>query len=79
VPGLNLKQSSRRHDPSPSPFSSFFWIGLIVVAVHYGVLVFLVEIVHVAVLPATLTGYVAGGVVSYLLKPASHVQDRPSA
>jgi putative flippase GtrA len=48
-------------------FSSFFWIGLIVVAVHYGVLVFLVEIVHVAVLPATLTGYTAGGVVSYLL------------
>jgi putative flippase GtrA len=48
-------------------FSSFFWIGLIVVGVHYGVLVFLVEIAHVAVLPATLTGYTAGGLVSYLL------------
>ncbi len=48
-------------------FSSFFWIGLIVVCVHYGVLIFLVEISKVPVLPATLVGYVAGGIVSYLL------------
>ncbi len=48
-------------------FSSFLWIGLMAVATHYGLLVFLHEIVAVHVVPATLAGYIAGGVVSYLL------------
>jgi putative flippase GtrA len=48
-------------------FSSFLWIGLVAVAMHYGVLIFLVEILHVHVVPATLVGYVAGEIVSYLL------------
>ncbi len=37
------------------------------VATHYGLLVFLHEIVAVPVVPATLAGYIAGGIVSYLL------------
>jgi len=46
---------------------SFAWIGLAACAAHYGVLVGLVEGIHAAVVPATLAGYVAGGVVSYAL------------
>jgi len=46
-------------------FSSFFWTGLIVVCVHYGTLIFLVEIMRIAAVPATLAGYVAGGILSY--------------
>jgi putative flippase GtrA len=48
-------------------FSSFFWIGLVAAGVHYSLLVGLVQLAHFAVLPSTLAGYTAGGVVSYLL------------
>ncbi len=48
-------------------FFSFFWTGLCAAAAHYGLLIFLVEIVHATVVPATLAGYVAGGIVSYVL------------
>jgi putative flippase GtrA len=48
-------------------FSRFFGVGVIAAVVHYGLLIGLVEIARVAVVPATLAGYVAGGVASYLL------------
>jgi putative flippase GtrA len=65
--GLSLKHSLQVIIPLLRQFSSFFWIGLIVVGVHYAVLIFLVEIAHTAVLPATLVGYTSGGVASYML------------
>ncbi|MFT4096536.1 MAG: GtrA family protein [Rhodoblastus sp.] len=51
-------------------FSAFFLVGLATIAMHYGVLVALVQLLHVAPVPATLCGYVAGGFVSYTLNRA---------
>jgi putative flippase GtrA len=48
-------------------FSVFFVVGLMAAAVHYSILVVLKELVHWPVIPATLIGFVCGGVVSYVL------------
>lgn len=48
-------------------FRTFFAVGLVAAATHYGMLVSLVEGYRIDPVPATLVGYVAGGVVSYLL------------
>ena len=46
---------------------AFVAVGLGAAVVHYGCLIALVEAAHWQAVPATLVGYVAGGVVSYLL------------
>jgi putative flippase GtrA len=46
-------------------FTSFFGVGLVAAVVHYGTLVGLVELGHADPVPATLAGYVGGGIVSY--------------
>lgn len=46
-------------------FAAFVAVGLAAVVAHYGALVGLVELGHWRPVPATLVGYVAGGVVSY--------------
>ncbi|CAN1541009.1 COG2246 Predicted membrane protein [Rhabdaerophilaceae bacterium] len=51
-------------------FAAFFGVGLIAAIVHYGLLIALVELGRIAVIPATLAGYVAGGFVSYVLNRA---------
>jgi putative flippase GtrA len=48
-------------------FSSFIGVGFLAAAVHYSLLVGLVELAAVAAVPAALCGYVAGGLVSYRL------------
>jgi putative flippase GtrA len=48
-------------------FSRFFGVGVVAAVVHYGLLIGLVEIGRFAVVPATLAGYVAGGLASYAL------------
>ncbi|MDB5592798.1 GtrA family protein [Enterovirga sp.] len=48
-------------------FRTFFGVGLLAAVVHYGLLLSLVEGYRMDPVPATLTGYVCGGVVSYLL------------
>jgi putative flippase GtrA len=48
-------------------FSAFFIVGLVATGFHYAALIGLKELAHVAVIPATLTGYVIGGLVSYVL------------
>lgn len=48
-------------------FSAFFGMGLAAAAVHFGLLIGLVELLRVPAVPATLSGYLAGGIVSYLL------------
>lgn len=48
-------------------FGTFFGVGLAAAVVHYGCLVALVETGSAGPVPATLAGYLAGGVVSYML------------
>ncbi len=51
-------------------FSAFFLVGLATIATHYGTLVALVQLFSVAVVPASLIGFVAGGFVNYTLNRA---------
>lgn len=46
-------------------FVAFFGVGLVAAVVHYGLLILLVEGGGSHPVPATLAGYVAGGLVSY--------------
>lgn len=48
-------------------FAAFFGVGLAAAVVHYGLLVALVEGGVAGPVPATLAGYVGGGLVSYAL------------
>jgi putative flippase GtrA len=48
-------------------FAAFVAVGLAAAVVHYGLLIALVETGAALPVPATLAGYVAGGVVSYAL------------
>lgn len=48
-------------------FAAFFGAGLAAAVAHYGLLILLVEGGGVHPVPATLAGYVAGGLVSYAL------------
>jgi len=69
--------------PPPSPaarrqFARYAGVGLVATAVHYAVLVGLVESGAAKPLPATLAGYIAGGVVSYgLNRRLTFASDRP--
>jgi putative flippase GtrA len=57
--------------PSPRQlvrqFVAFFGVGLAAAVAHYGLLVLLVEGGLASPVPATLAGYIAGGLVSYAL------------
>jgi putative flippase GtrA len=60
--------------------SSFFGVGLLAAAVHYGLLITLVEVGGLGPVPATLAGYVCGGVVSYVLnRRLTYASTRPHA
>lgn len=48
-------------------FRAFFGVGLIAALVHYGLLILLVEWQRFDALVATIAGYIAGGIVSYVL------------
>lgn len=48
-------------------FVAFFGVGIAAAVAHYGLLVALVEGGGAHPVPATLAGYVAGGLVSYIL------------
>jgi putative flippase GtrA len=59
-------------------FAAFFGVGLVAAIVHYGLLISLVEGYRMDPVPAALAGYVAGGVVSYLLnRRHTYASDRP--
>lgn len=61
-------------------FAAFSGVGVVAALVHYGLLVGLVEGAGVAPVPATLGGYVAGGIVSYLLnRRLTYASERPHA
>jgi putative flippase GtrA len=48
-------------------FSIFVMVGLIAAIFHYAALIGLVEFAHWRAVPATLVGFICGGVVSYIL------------
>ena len=48
-------------------FRSFVGIGVVTTALHYGVLVLLVQFAGIAPVPAALCGFTVGGVLSYRL------------
>ncbi|WP_243371340.1 GtrA family protein [Microvirga solisilvae] len=59
-------------------FIAFFGVGLAAAVAHYGLLILLVEGGGMHPVPATLAGYVAGGLVSYLLnRRHTYRSDRP--
>jgi putative flippase GtrA len=47
-------------------FTAYISVGVFATLAHYGVLIGLVEGAHWPVVPATLCGYVLGGVVAYV-------------
>lgn len=58
--------------------SAFFGVGVVAAVVHYSVLVAGVELAGLGAVPATLAGYVLGGIVSYLLnRRHTYRSDRP--
>ena len=58
--------------------SAFALVGLLAALAHYGALVALVELAGWRAVPATLVGYVAGGLVSYVLnRSVTFSSDRP--
>jgi len=60
--------------------SAFVAVGVVAAAAHYGVLIGLVEWSSFDPVPATLFGYVAGGIVSYALnRRVTYASDRPHA
>src|SRR3712207_1112640 len=59
-------------------FTAFFGVGLAAAVAHYGLLIALVEGGAAHPVPATLAGYVAGGLVSYVLnRKHTYESDRP--
>ena len=60
-----------RRSPAGRPLvrqlGSFVGVGVVTTALHYAVLILLVQLGHVAPVPAALCGFVAGGVLSYRL------------
>jgi putative flippase GtrA len=61
-------------------FTTFFGVGLVAAGVHFGFLVGLVELFGVRPVPATLAGYIAAAVVSYILnRRLTYASDRPHA
>ncbi len=47
--------------------STYASVGVAATFVHYAIFIFLMDVIGWAAVPATLCGYVAGGVVAYLL------------
>ena len=61
-------------------FASFLLVGAMAFAVHFGVLIALVEGWAVGAVPATLVGFAAGGWISYLLnRRHTYASARPHA
>jgi putative flippase GtrA len=59
-------------------FSSFLAVGVVTTAVHYGVLILLVERWAINSVAATTTGFVAAAFFSYLLNRHYTFEERPA-
>ena len=66
--------------PLVRQLAAFGGVGVVAVVCHYGVLITLVEVFRATPVPATLAGFVGGGIVSYLLnRRHTFVSDRAHA
>jgi putative flippase GtrA len=64
----------------PRQFTAFALVGVAATALHYAVLVALVELAQWRAVPAALAGYVVGGIVSYILnRRHTFASERPHA
>jgi putative flippase GtrA len=64
----------------PRQVGAFAGVGAVAAVAHYGVLVGLVEAGGFDPVPATLLGYVAGGILSYVLnRRLTYASERPHA
>ena len=71
-------QTSRPITLIARQFAAFFSVGVAAAMAHYGLLIALVEGGGVHPVPATLAGYVAGGIVSYgLNRKHTYGSNRP--
>jgi putative flippase GtrA len=62
----------------PRQILAFTGVGVVAAIVHYGLLMGLVEFAAWRAVPATLVGYIGGGVVSYWLnRSMTYRSDRP--
>jgi putative flippase GtrA len=62
----------------PRQIAAFAGVGVVAAVVHYGLLIALVEASGLGPVPATLAGYIGGGVVSYALnRRHTYASDRP--
>jgi putative flippase GtrA len=63
---------------TPRQVAAFVGVGVVAAFVHYGLLIGLVEGGAAGPVPATLAGYLGGGVVSYALnRRHTYASDRP--
>jgi putative flippase GtrA len=75
-----MPSAAARLAPLARQFTSFFWIGLIAAAIHYGCLIGFVELGGLTPVPATLIGFALGGVASYSLnRRYTYRSERPHA
>jgi putative flippase GtrA len=62
----------------PRQIATFAGVGVVAAVVHYGLLIALVEAASIGAVPATLAGYIGGGIVSYALnRRHTYASDRP--
>ena len=67
-----------RNGPLARQFATFSGVGLVAAIAHFGVLIALVEGTGMDAVRAALAGFVAGGIVSYVLnRRLTYRSDRP--
>jgi putative flippase GtrA len=73
-----MTEPASRPGGLPAQIVAFTGVGVVAAIVHYGLLVGLVELGGWRAVPATLVGYIGGGVVSYWLnRTHTYRSDRP--
>ena len=73
-----MKAILARNGPLARQFATFSGVGLVAAVAHFGVLIALVEGTGVDAVRAALAGFVAGGMVSYVLnRRLTYRSDRP--
>ena len=73
-----MKAILARNGPLARQFATFSGVGLVAAVVHFGVLIALVEGAGTEAVRAALAGFVAGGMVSYVLnRRLTYRSDRP--
>jgi putative flippase GtrA len=73
-----MRPALARNGPLARQFATFSGVGVVAAVAHFGVLIALVEATGMDAVRAALAGYVAGGVVSYVLnRRLTYRSDRP--